>query len=149
MPSMTKSATRLRMSWRPSSTLIRTARAWTAAVATLVLLMPGCASAPCPDRAEELDNPALRARVGSDLVAGTGIVQRYVDSPDSEHRGYDLQITSRVAGLAEADQIMFLAMESPMPNIEPGADVLIVGVRGPRPSEIRAGNCPVLVPIDN
>lgn len=95
-----------------------------------------------------MDSPALRQQIGLDLVAGTGIVQRFVDSPDPQYRGYDLSVTSRVAGLAEADQIVFLALQSPMANVELGADVLIVGTRGPRGAEIRTADCPPLVPYD-
>ena len=101
----------------------------------------------CPRTAEQLEDPTLRARIGGSFVAGTAMVNRYVDSPDAEYRGYDLEITSRVAGLAEADQIMFAAALTPIPGIEPGDEVLVVGRRGPRAAEIQsAGGCQALAP---
>lgn len=120
-------------------------------VCAAVVLMPlvGCeAEAPCPVDRDDLDDPDLVQVIGTPLVAGTGIVQRYVDSPDLEFRGYDVQITGRVAGLAEADQIMFVAAASPIPDIELGAEVLVVGRRGPMPAEIRSSGCPALVPLE-
>jgi hypothetical protein len=118
------------------------------ATIAMVLLTQACSTPQCPEQIEDLHDPAMRGRIGSGFVAGTGIVQRYVDSPDARYRGYDLQITSRIAGLAEADQIMFLAAQEPIPDIEPGADVLIVGVRGPRVAEYHPAGCPALIPYD-
>jgi hypothetical protein len=85
--------------------------------------MAGAAAAPLP----MLVGVAYRRLAGcSDFVAGTGIVQRYVDSPDAQYRGYDLEITSRVARLAQADQIMFAVAQTPIPGVEPGDEVLVV-----------------------
>lgn len=127
--------------------------------AVAMLLVSGCSTAvlqpsggpaigsDCPRGLEDLHDPALRQRIGSDFVAGTAIVHRYVDSPDPAYRGYDISITSRIAGLAEAEQVMFVAALSPLPNIELGAEVLVVGRRGPRVAEIQSGaGCPVFLP---
>jgi hypothetical protein len=114
----------------------------------VALATAGCdATAGCPRDAQELQDPALRARIGADFVAGTAIVNRYVDSPDAQFRGYDLEITSRVAGMAEADQIMFAVAQTPISGIEPRDTVLVVGRRGPRVAEIRSAGCPVLTPV--
>ena len=117
-------------------------------VACALALLLGCSfDEVCPTDVEDLRDPALGKRLGPGLVAGTAIVQRYVDSPDSAYRGYDINITSRTAGLAEADQIMFVAAESEIPNIQPGDEVLVVGRRGPRAAEVRPAGCPALVPV--
>jgi hypothetical protein len=118
------------------------------AVAVVTTALVGCAEdTTCPVQRSDLDDPDLAVVIGTPLVAGTGIVQRYVDTDNTRFRGYDVQITSRVAGLAEADQVMFVAAESPIPGIELGAEVLVVGQRGPMPAEIRSSGCPALVPL--
>lgn len=116
------------------------------AVAAGLLVQSGCSSAACPSKAEDLRDAALRERIGADFAAGTAVVHRYVDSPDAEFRGYDISITQRVAGLAEADQVMFVRIDEPIPNIELGTEVLVVGRRGPKAAEIQPAGCPVLVP---
>jgi len=117
-------------------------------MAVLTMTGAGCETgAGCPRDVEQLQDPALRASIGGSFVAGTAIVNRYVDSPDVQYRGYDLEITSRVAGLAEADQVMFAMAEAPIPGIEPGDEVLVVGRRGPRVAEIQSAGCPVLAPV--
>jgi hypothetical protein len=117
-------------------------------MAVVTLMGAGCeTTAECPRDLEHLQDPALPARIGSGFVAGTAIVNRYVDSPDTQYRGYDLEITSRVAGLAQADQVMFAMAQTPIPGIEPGDEVLVVGRRGPRVAEIQSAGCPVLAPV--
>jgi hypothetical protein len=116
--------------------------------ALIVVSATACdAMAACPSSVEQLHDPDLRARLGGSLVAGTAIVQRYVDSPDAEYRGYDLEIRTRVAGLAQSDQIMFASATEPLPGIEPGDEVMVIGRRGPRVAEIRAADCPLLKPV--
>ena len=114
-----------------------------------VAVLPACAGQPCPRAPEDLHEPELASRIGQGFVAGTAIPNRFVDSPEPEFQGYDLTITSRVAGLAEADQVMFVVAQDPVPGIVMGEPVLLVGIRGPRPAEISpAGGCPVLAPIE-
>jgi hypothetical protein len=119
------------------------------AVPLLALPLLGCSfDARCPTALEDLSDPAVRDRFGAGLVAGTAIVQRYVDSPDPDFRGYDINITFRGVGLAEADQVMFVAAQGPIPDVQPGAEVLVVGGRGPRAAEIQSMGCPALVPLN-
>ena len=119
-----------------------------AVMAVVMLAASSCATAAaCPRDLVDLQDPALSARIGGNFVAGTAIVNRYVESPDAQYRGYDLEITSRVAGLARGDQIMFAMALNPIPGIEPGDEVLVVGRRGPKPAEIQSAGCPVLAPI--
>jgi hypothetical protein len=103
----------------------------------------------CPNNLEDLSDPAVRDRFGAGLVAGTAIEQRYVDSPDPDFRGYDINITFRGVGLAEADQVMFVAAQSPIPDVQPGVEVLVVGGRGPRAAEIQSMGCSALVPLNS
>jgi hypothetical protein len=115
--------------------------------AASLLILGACSASACPTDVESLNEPALHERIGSDFVAGTAIVHRYVDSPDPAYRGYDIGITSRIAGLAEHDQVMFVAAETPMPNIELGSEVLVIGRRGSTVAGIESAGCPVLVPM--
>lgn len=109
--------------------------------------LTACRTTECPAKPEQVDLAALRQSIGPDLVVGTAIVHRFVDSPDAEYRGYDISITSPIEGLGEAEQVMFVSLQTPLPSIELGADVLVVGQRGPRVAEIRPAGCPVLTPL--
>ncbi len=113
----------------------------------LALGLSGCPVSSCPATLDDLDSEALAERFGSNLLAGTAIVQRFVDAPDAKYRGYDIDITSRVVGLAPTDQIMFVVAPARISTIELGAEVLVIGIRGTQPAEIIEGGCPVLVPL--
>lgn len=100
----------------------------------------------CPTDLDDIRDPAMAARVGNAYVAGVAVVHRFVASPDPEFRGYDVSITSALAGLAEADQVMFVVTEDRLPGIELGAEAIVFGRRGPRPAEIRSvAGCPPLL----
>lgn len=118
-----------------------------ACLVVLATIVAGCTAGGCPSDVQELRDPSLKQRIGPDLVAGTAVVHRFVDTPDLEFRGYDISITSAVVGLEDADQVMFVAVQNPLPAVDLGDDVLVVGSRGPKPNEIRPAGCPVLVPI--
>lgn len=115
--------------------------------AVLVLGLSGCPVSTCPASLEDLDPQALVDRFGSDTIAGTAIVQRFVDARDPLYRGYDVDITSRVVGLKPTDQVMFVVAHARASTIELGAQVMFVGTRGARPAEIVEAGCPVLIPL--
>lgn len=115
---------------------------------TLLATVPACAAPVCPRVPNDLRDPALQARIGEDILAGIAIPNRFVDSPDLEFRGYDVEVTSRVAGLAAADQVMFVRVQDPLPGVELGMEMLLIGRRGPKPAEISpAGDCAPLAPM--
>ncbi len=135
--------------------------AWSIVWLALWLLMAGCSQTPstplptsggsggaCPDDVDDLSDAALADLVGPGFVAAVAMVHRFVDSPDPQYRGYDISITTRIAGLAAADQVMFVSVDEPLPAITLGKDAIVVGVRGPRPLEISPYDlCPPRVPL--
>lgn len=102
----------------------------------------------CPASLDELRDPALVEHVGSNYVAGTALVHRFVSTPGPLYRGYDISITSASAGLTEGDQVMCVVMPNRLPDVKLSTDMIVFGRRGPRPAEIRpAGSCaPLLTP---
>lgn len=102
----------------------------------------------CPASLDALRDPAVAEQAGSDYVAGTAVVHRFVDSPDPHYRGYDISITSAIAGLAEGDQVMFVVMPNRLPDITLGTEVMVVGIRGPGRAGIRpVDSCAPLLPL--
>ncbi len=97
---------------------------------------------------EELADPALAHEIGPDLVAGTAIAHRFVDTEAVAFRGYDISITSAIAGLADSDQVMFVTTRDRLPGVSLGTDLLVFGRRGPGLLEIRSvGHCQPLISV--
>jgi hypothetical protein len=121
---------------------------WLLADAEHAVTTSGGSGGACPDDVDDLSDAALADLVGPGFVAAVAMVHRFVDSPDPQYRGYDISITTRIAGLAAADQVMFVSVDEPLPAITLGKDAIVVGVRGPRPLEISPYDlCPPLVPL--
>ncbi len=74
--------------------------------------------------------------------------QSCVAAADPQYRGYDIEIVTRLAGLDESEQVMFVRAAAPIATIDPGGEVFVFGTRGPQPAEISSsGGCTVLTPI--
>lgn len=120
------------------------------------LLTAGCSQATvtpsgpegsCPDRLQDLRDPALADVVGPRMVAGTGHVIRFLDSSDSAYRGYEVSIETRIAGLAHNDPVRLVHTQNEIAGIVPGDEVLVFGVSGPMLLSVTPySGCPPLVP---
>ena len=103
----------------------------------------------CPSEPDAIDPSQLAALLDENLVAATAIVSRFVAAADPQYRGYDIEIVTRLAGLDESEQIMFVRAAAPIATIDPGGEVFVFGTRGPQPAEISSsGGCSVLAPIN-
>jgi hypothetical protein len=109
---------------------------------------PNEAGESCPDQVKDLRDPALSEIVGPGMVAGTGRVIRFLDSSDQAHRGYEVNIDTRIAGLVHNDPVRLIHLADELPGIDPGDEVLVFGVRGPGLLSVSPfGQCPPLVII--
>lgn len=115
-------------------------------VLSAAVLLSGCGPTACPATVDDLHEPSLAGRIGPGFVAATAVVHRFVDVADPNSRGYDISITSPIAGLREDEQIMFAIVDERMSDIELGGEVLVVGRRH-GPAGIVPAGCPVLVPF--
>jgi hypothetical protein len=109
-------------------------------VSGCTLLDPACPRTPADADAEEFE-----AR-SADTNVFTGYVIRYVDSPDLDARGYDLNVRRWLLGRPSPEGT-FLRVTEPLPGIGPGDPVLIVAEPGPREPLLVAGRCPPLTLI--
>ncbi len=101
----------------------------------------------CPSEPDAID-PSQLAAQDEDLVAATAIVKRFVAAPDPQYRGYDIEIVTRLVGLDESEQVMFVRAAAPIATIDPGGEVFVFGTRGPQPAELSSsGGCSVLTAI--
>jgi hypothetical protein len=110
------------------------ARPMLAVALVAMLLLPGCASTNCPTSADDLLSDEFQAALGPDHVAGVAMVARFVDSPDSEYRGYDVALEGpRYGALTwrSRDIQTFLAvLTDERPEISQGDRVTFVGSMG-------------------
>lgn len=113
-----------------------------------VTVTPSGSDESCPDQLEELRDPAVSEVVGPDLVAGTARVIRFLNSSDPAHRGYEINIDTRIAGLTHNDPVRLVHIQNEMTGIAPGDEVLVFGVRGPQLLSVSPyAHCPPLVPM--
>jgi hypothetical protein len=115
----------------------------------MTVLIAGCSS-PAP----EADCPSTfdDARTGNPPTAegfvATGIVARYVNSPELEFRGYDVNVVRHHGGPFHPGTA-FVRLPAPLAGISPGDAVLVLGERVGDGALILARDCPVLQRIED
>ena len=105
-----------------------------------LLAVPLLASASSCGLLPECPETVEQAASGSYGFVAVGRVARFVASPDSDHRGYDLDIRRTLSGSASGEAT-FLRVPEEVPGVERGKAVLIVAEPGPNPRTIIAGEC--------
>ena len=118
-----------------------------AAVATIMMVTAsGCDVADvCPLTSESVETESFTG-LGEDTVVLTGYVIRYVDSPDVEFRGYELNVVRFLKGRASPEGT-FLRVAREVAGISGGQPVMIIGDPIGRGVVIEPGVCVPLIPI--
>ena len=101
----------------------------------------------CPTSLERLRSEKFTSNLGTDHVSGTAVVNRFVEAPDPQYRGYDIEIRTRAFGFRDDEQFMFVQTRDRLAGIEPGTEVILFGARGEQPAGIIGAGCSVLQPI--
>ena len=118
----------------------------TAVVTIAVAFASGCETADvCPLTPESVETETF-AGLGEDTVVLTGHVIRYVDSPDLEFRGYELNVVRFLKGRASPEGT-FLRVAAEVAGIREGQPVMIIGDAVGRGVVIEPGPCVPLIPI--
>ena len=124
--------------------ILRAAAVVTIAVATA----SGCATADvCPLTPESVETEAFTG-LGEDTVVFTGYVIRYLDSPDVEFRGYDVNVVRFLKGRASPEGT-FLRVAREVAGIRGGQPVMIIGDPVGAGVVIEPGPCVPLIPISD
>ena len=118
-----------------------------AALITIVLAtQSGCETADvCPLTPDSVETEAFTG-LGEDTVVLTGYAIRYVDSPDVEFRGYDLNVVRFLKGRASPEGT-FLRVAREVAGIAGGQPVMIIGEPVGTGLVIEPGTCVPLIPI--
>ena len=118
----------------------------TAVLTIAVAFASGCETADvCPLTPESVEREAF-AGLGEDTVVLTGHVIRYVDAPDVEFRGYELNVVRFLNGRASPEGT-FLRVAREVGGIREGQPVMIIGEPVGRGVVIEPGPCVPLIPI--
>lgn len=81
-----------------------------------------------------------------EVVAG-GYAIRYIPSPDDPaFRGYDVNVSVPISERSQLNTY-FLKVDAPIPAIEDGMPVLLMGERTDRNFVLVPGACPGLTPV--
>lgn len=120
-----------------------------AAVVTIVLATAsGCETAGvCPLTPDSVHTETFTG-LGEDTVVFTGHVIRFVDSPDIEFRGYDVNVVRFLKGRASPEGT-FLRVAREVAGIRGGQPVMIIGDPVGRGVVIEPGTCVPLIPISD
>ena len=118
-----------------------------AAVLTIVVAVAsGCETADvCPLTPDSVETGTFTG-LGEDTVVLTGYAIRYVDAPDVEFRGYDLNVVRFLKGQA-APEGTFLRVDREVAGIRGGQPVMIIGDPVGRGVVIEPGPCVPLIAI--
>lgn len=120
----------------------------TAVMTILVVAASGCATADvCPLTPDSVGSETFIG-LGEDTVVLTGYAIRYVDSPDVEFRGYDLNVVRFLKGRASPEGT-FLRVAREVAGIRGGQPVMIIGDPVGRGVVIEPGACVPLIPISD
>jgi hypothetical protein len=117
-----------------------------AMMAIVVATASGCETADvCPLTPDSVETGTFTG-LGEDTVVFTGYAIRYVDSPDVEFRGYDLNVVRFLKGRASPEGT-FLRVASEVAGIRGGQPVMMIGEPVGTGLVIVPGTCVPLVPI--
>jgi hypothetical protein len=121
-------------------------RSWVAIAGILLTVASACeTSHVCPLTADAVETGEFIG-LGEETVVFTGYVIRYVDAPDPEFRGYDVNVVRWLKGSASPEGT-FLRVPREVAGISGGQPVLIIGEPAENERVIEAGPCVPLVPI--
>lgn len=118
---------------------------WIAAFTTAVACS-GCGPSVCPTSPDQVASRDWSG-IGEDTIVAVGHVIRYVDSPELDSRGYDLDLLETLHGELSPEGT-FLRVPATVPGIRAGQSVMVIAEPGPR-TVVIAGVCVPLTPISD
>ena len=110
-----------------------------------------CSLVPVPPRCPATFDEARSGdfdTVADDTFIATGTVVRFVNSPDPDFRGYDINV-ARHHGPVFVEGTVFLRLAQPFAEVAAGQPVLVLGEWTDRRQLILPGTCPPLQPIED
>lgn len=117
---------------------------WTAAFTTAALVGSGCAPSVCPTGPAQAASAEFSG-IREDTVVALGLVIRYVDSPDLDSRGYDLDLLQTLRGEVSPEGT-FLRVPAAIAGIRRGQAVMLIAEPAGG-TVVVPGICVPLVPV--
>lgn len=90
-----------------------------ASVVAITLFASSCASPTCPTTVDQARSQRFLETLPTDAVVGVARVPRFVNAPDPQARGYDLDFQTAIKGNA-AGVSTFLRLSEAIPGIQQG-----------------------------